>query len=224
MRILVLGILLSATVANVAQAHDGDFYVGAEFGVTEATSEDLKFTPGATFASTGTVKVDYEHGFDGGAVLGYDFGPVRVEAEASYRSANIGTLDSNFTLGQVFIAGPRSGGGKARALSFMGNAMLDLGKEDGLSFFVGGGAGYAKIRYENVRNSSGTAMLDDRDAGFAWQAIAGVRYAISENIDITAKYRYFNAGEAELVGAGGRAVDAQFRSHSLMGGVTFNFW
>jgi len=221
---MVIGVLLLTCSAGAAQARDGDFYVGAEAGVTVVDGGDLTFTPGTVAASTGTVDLGYDRGIDGAAFLGYDFGPVRIEAEASYRSAGIGTVNSDFTVGTVMVAGPRDGGGKVSALSFMGNAMLDIGKDDGLSFFVGGGVGYAKIRYDDLHvASTQSAFLDDGDAGFAWQLIAGVRQPISGNIDVSARYRFFNAGDAQVVGFGGRTVDGSFRSHSVMAGISLNF-
>ncbi|MEO6381486.1 MAG: outer membrane beta-barrel protein [Nitrobacter sp.] len=225
MRKMIIGVLLLTCSAGAAQARDDDFYVGVEAGVTLVDGDDLTFTPGAVAAGNGTVELGYDRGIDGGAFFGYDFGPVRIEAEASYRSAGLGTVNSDFTVGSVIVAGPRpAGGGKVTAVSFMGNAMLDFGKNDGLSFFVGGGVGYAKIRYEGLQvPSTQSAFLDDGDAGFAWQLIAGVRHPISNNIDITARYRFFNAGDAQMVGFGGRGVDGSFRSHSLMAGISLNF-
>ena len=55
---------------------------------------------------------------------------------------------------------------------------------------------------------------------FAWQAIAGVRAPLTDNIDATLKYRFFNAENVKLVDVSGRTVDGRFRSHSLLGGVT----
>lgn len=223
MRKLVLGALLSVAFAGTAEARDKDFYVGAEAGVTLADGDDLIFTPAVGVATTGKLKPDYKPGFDGAAVLGYDFGRVRVEAEASYRSANVDKITSDFGIGTALAIGTQAGNGKASALSFMGNAMLDLGKKDGLSVFIGGGAGYAKIKYDAARSgSSQTVLLYDEDWSFAWQGIVGVRHPISDKIDVSAKYRFFNA-KTDLVGFGGRSVEGTFRSHSLMVGVTFNF-
>ena len=58
---------------------------------------------------------------------------------------------------------------------------------------------------------------------------AGVRQAITDNIDVTVKYRFFNVPDLKYVaqtgttGATARDVDTRFRSHSLLGGITFNF-
>ena len=56
-----------------------------------------------------------------------------------------------------------------------------------------------------------------KDSGFAWQGIAGVRYAMNEIIDIGLKYRYFDTGELSDEGA-----DWDFASHSLMFSFIYN--
>ncbi|HTU10618.1 MAG TPA: outer membrane beta-barrel protein [Allosphingosinicella sp.] len=227
-RLIIGTALFAAASAGPAHARNGDFYIGADFGVMLPNDTSLTFTPGIGAGTTGTATLDYDRGFDGGVFAGYDLGIVRIEAEASYRSADVGEIASN---GVIFpgtagaTAVREAGGGDVSALSFMGNAMLDFGNEDGLSFFVGGGAGYARVEINSLRAFANTGViLDDREWRFAWQGVAGIRQAVSNNVDVTIRYRYFNAGSAEFVGFGGRAVDASIRSHSLMGGITFNFW
>src|SRR3546814_7773564 len=66
-------------------------------------------------------------------------------------------------------------------------------------------------------------FLDDSDTGFAWQAIAGVRAPLSDNIDVGLKYRFFNADNLDLVDQAGRDVSTRFRSHSILCTLTFNF-
>src|SRR3546814_2014394 len=70
---------------------------------------------------------------------------------------------------------------------------------------------------------SSDLFLDDSDTGFAWQAIAGVRAPLSDSIDVGLKYRFFNADNLDLVDQTGRDVSTRFRSHSLLGTLTFNF-
>jgi outer membrane protein OmpA-like peptidoglycan-associated protein len=50
-----------------------------------------------------------------------------------------------------------------------------------------------------------------------------VRQALSPNVDIHLKYRFFNVDDLEMVGFGGRTAGVDLRSHSLVGGITFNF-
>ena len=227
MRLFMSAAVLATFFAVPAHARDGHFYVGGDLGLILATDSDLEFVPGGAAGSTGSADLNIGTGFDGGIYVGHDLGPIRLEAEASYRTAGANSIDSNFTAGNgaTISAGKQDADGKVKVLSFMGNAMLDIGDQDAFSFFIGGGAGYAKIRYDNIRRVSGSNdVLDDGDWRFAWQATAGVRKAISSNVDATLRYRFFNAnGKADLIGVGGRVVDDRFRSHSLMAGVTFNF-
>src|SRR3546814_6558039 len=102
----------------------------------------------------------------------------------------------------------------------MVNGLLDFGDDDGLQGFVGGGAGVARVSVEPVFAGP---FLDDSDTGFAWQAIAGVRAPLSDSIDVGLKYRFFNADNLDLVDQTGRDVSTRFRSHSLLGTLTFNF-
>ena len=53
--------------------------------------------------------------------------------------------------------------------------------------------------------------------------MAGVRQAISDNVDITVRYRFFNVDNVRTVDFRGFESESRFRSHSLLGGITFNF-
>jgi outer membrane protein OmpA-like peptidoglycan-associated protein len=104
------------------------------------------------------------------------------------------------------------------------NGMLDFGDDDGISGFVGGGIGMARVKANNYRNfANATPFLDGSDSKLAWQVFAGVRQAISDNIDVTLKYRFFNVDKVRMTAFNGAETDMRFRSHSLLGGLTFNF-
>ena len=228
MRKLAIAVALSTTVlAGPALARDGAWYVGGDFGAMIVEDSDTTFTPGLGAGTTGTMNIGFEEGFDGGAFVGYDFGAFRVEAEVSYKQADVEDLVTNGmtppgTSGTTGIWA--FGNGEVSVLSGMVNAMLDFGDEDGLSGFIGGGVGIARVDVGNVTAFTNTgAIIDDSDTRFAWQVIAGVRQALSRNIDIHLKYRFFNVDELEYVGYGGRAVGMDLRSHSLLGGISFNF-
>ena len=78
----------------------------------------------------------------------------------------------------------------------MGNALLDFGNENGFSVYGGGGLGYARVRVNDVE--SAFDQVDGKESGLAWQLIAGARYAVSDNIDLGLKYRYFQGPEMEF--------------------------
>src|SRR3546814_5435738 len=73
------------------------------------------------------------------------------------------------------------------------NALLDFGNDDGWNGYIGGGAGVARVKESEYQLAKyGSAFVDDSDSKFAWQAIAGVRRAITTNIDFGLTYRFFN--------------------------------
>jgi OmpA-OmpF porin, OOP family len=227
MRKLAIALALSTTVlAGPALARDGAWYVGGDFGASITEDTDLGFDPGRVAGTTGNVTVSYNEGFDAAGFVGYDLGAFRIEAEVGYKKTDLEQINSSgITLPGNATAGTRNaGGGDINILSFMVNGMLDFGDDDGLSGFVGGGVGIARVDFNNLRAFSNQgAFLDDSDTRFAWQVVAGVRQAITPNIDITLRYRFFNVQNLQMVGFGGRSVEGDLRTHSLLGGITFNF-
>ncbi len=227
MRKLAVTLALATTALSTpALARDGAWYVGVEGGAMLV--EDIDWDVGAAIDST---TVDHRAGYDVGGTVGYDLGVVRLEAEVGYRTANVTGLRSTTTLPFVNGAGATVfapagtydyAGGRTSALSFMVNALWDFGDDDGVQGFVGPGLGVARVKSRLALNTNGDAV-DDSDTVVAWQAIAGVRAPINDNIDVSLKYRFFNAPGAELVDAAGRNLYGRFRSHSIMGGLVFNF-
>ncbi|RYG75252.1 MAG: porin family protein [Alphaproteobacteria bacterium] len=227
MRKLAVTLALASTALTTpALARDDAWYVGVEGGAMIV--EDIDYDIGAA-ASAGTV--DHDYGFDVGGTIGYDFGGFRAEAEVSYKRATVDGYRSSLTtpfyttsggLGNIAPGSYDYAGGTSTALSFMINGMLDFGEDDGLQGFIGGGAGVARVKADYALNTRGS-FLDDSDTVFAWQAIAGLRQPVTDNIDVSLKYRFFNADNVKLVDVTGRQFDGRYRSHSLLGGVTFNF-
>jgi len=220
--VVLLG-LGSCLFATPAAARDGAWYVGGDFGAMIV--EDVEFDFGA-----GTeVTLDHEYGYDGALFVGYDLGTFRLEAEVAYKRAHVDEIETLIVLPGMTIAPvpPQTvidGGGRTSALSFMINGMLDFGDDDGISGFVGGGGGVARVHYSGIRAfENHPAFIDDSDTRFAWQIVAGVRQAVSDNIDVTVRYRFFNVHNASAADFGGFDSESRFRSHSVLGGITFNF-
>ncbi|OGS53294.1 MAG: flagellar motor protein MotB [Erythrobacter sp. RIFCSPHIGHO2_12_FULL_63_10] len=224
MRKLVIGMALASTaIASPSLARDGAWYVELNGG--PMIVEDIEFDVGAI---DNAVTVDTKKGYDFGGIVGYDFGFIRLEAEGSYRSADIDTLSSATALLPTSavrdVSGTYTAGGDANVLSFMLNAMADFGPDDGLQGFVGGGVGVARTKIDGATvDLSSPGFLDDSDTGFAWQLLAGVRAPLTETIDVGLKYRFFNTATNDFVDARGRDVSGKWRSHSLLGTIGFNF-
>jgi len=228
MRKLVIGMALASTaLATPALARDKSWYVEVDGGAMIV--EDLNFKVGTT---ANAAKQDHDYGYDFGGIVGYDFGAFRMEAEVGYREADPKNLTTSVNIPTVAasVAANNSGlgsysyvAGDSNALSFMLNGLLDFGPDDGLQGFVGGGVGVARVNVHNSINSKGPGWLNGSDTGFAWQALAGVRAPISSHWDAGLKYRYFNESNVGVVDTVGRAVSTNFRSHSLLGTLTYNF-
>lgn len=220
MRKLALTAALATTaLATPALARDNAWYVGVEGGAMIVEDIDFKLSDTETQINS----TDSDYGWDVGGIVGYDFGGFRLEAEVSYREANVESHTTSVPLGGIPVGTYEDAAfGDASALSFMVNALLDFGPDDGLQGFVGGGAGVARVKY-NEYGILPVTLVDDSDTVFAWQAIAGVRAPLSDNVDVTFKYRFFNADDVKTVAFNGAELESRFRSHSVLGGLTFNF-
>jgi OmpA-OmpF porin, OOP family len=223
MRKLAITLALATTaLATPALARDNAWYVGVEGGAMLV--EDITFDVGA---GRDNAKADYNKGYDVDGVIGYDLGVFRLEAEVGYRAATVDAYTSATTTAGVGAVpvGPGTfdyAGGRASALSFMVNGLWDFGDDDGVQGFVGPGLGVARVK-QRIGLSQRRDFLDDSDTVVAWQVTAGVRAPISDNVDVSLKYRFFNAPGVEMNDVLGRQYYSRFRSHSILGGLTFNF-
>ncbi|WP_319950650.1 outer membrane protein [Sphingomonas arvum] len=265
-------------VASPALARDGQPYLGIEGGLLFAKDQNADIlvdytttqTPAAPLAAAGpadasfgnALELDYRRGIDLDAVVGYDFGLFRLEGEIGQKRAKL----DDFGIDAAFVsalnlalnrpsAAPDPGApgiaplvasdftldGRARILTGMVNGMVDFGNDDGLSFYAGGGVGRARVKFAGTK-----------DNAWAYQLIAGARYALSSNIDFGLKYRYFRTGNLDLASDSGIALlgnpnrsvigpsapvivdqttnanlfanyEQKFRSHSVLASVIFNF-
>jgi OOP family OmpA-OmpF porin len=229
MRNLVIGLALASTaLASPALARDGQWYI--ELGGGPMLVEDPAFEVNGS--GLDNIEIDADTGYDFGGIVGYDFGAFRLEAEASYRAADLDSLrvDSvgvqaspTSNPGGLARSGQFDTRGEINALTFMINGLFDFGPDDGLQGFVGGGVGVARVAIDATIDASGPGAFDDSDSGFAWQALAGVRAPISDNWDVGLRYRYFSAEKINLVDTIGRDLETRMRSHSILGTLTYNF-
>jgi opacity protein-like surface antigen len=202
-RYLLAGAALVAIAAPV-QARDHSYYFGLEIGGMwphDSTVENR---------TTGAALFDVNHkaGVDGDLILGHDFGLIRAEIEAGHKWAKHDNLD-------LASGGSIDGDGHTSGYSTMGNLLIDLGKNETVNFYVGGGAG---IAWMHERTAIGNADFNIRDSRLAWQGIAGVRAPVFRYFDVGLKYRYFNAGHLKDGGLRG-----EFQSHSLLASLIYNF-
>jgi len=249
MRRYLLAAVAAVAFATPSVAKDNSGYAGLDVGVlfprNQSVEGAIDFTTPpdgvVDFANDDIGRVRWKTGYDVDLRGGYDFGFFRLEAELGYKHAKAKDvrLDDNFVTafnagaGTLFTQNDFDLGGHVSVLSGMVNALLDFGGNDGVGGYIGGGAGYARVK-----------EFGDSDSGLAYQALAGVYTPVSDNIDVGIKYRYFVSSKihtsddfAFTPGAGPCApggppcsggiatfgIDHRFISHSIMASLVYNF-
>jgi opacity protein-like surface antigen len=222
--------LLAATAAALAgpafAAANGP-YVGIEGGVTFPRTTDLDIILNNTTTYNNGEEAKFKDGFDVDAIAGYKLGPIRLEGEAGYKRAKLKSLgvstrlitDVSTAAGATATAADFSGGNHIGIKTLMANALLDGNFGGGFGGYAGGGAGRAWANYSG-----------DSDNAWAFQGIAGLRYALSSNIDAGLKYRYFHTAKLGFDDAFAvnsvpftTTAKGNYDSHSLLASLVYNF-
>src|SRR5947209_11555175 len=154
-------------------------------------------------ATIGGSEARFKRGYDIDAIAGYDFGMFRLEGELGYKRANVKsfTQDTTFATGVTTALNPTGAtqtttfvyptgnlstfnlGNNVSVWSGMINGLLDFGNSNGLSFQVGAGIGRARVK-----------TFDISDSAWAYQGIAGLRFALGGGLELGLKYKYFQTG------------------------------
>ncbi len=236
MRKLAVAIALASTaLAGPALAKDGSFYVGIEGGgiISQAASFDLRTTSGVAYKAP--LRNTYNVGYDVDGILGYDFGMFRTEFEVGYKRNNVDYVQVNggtppLTLANGVAGVPALGNyngapGNQNILSFMVNGLVDFGgKGRDIGGYLGGGVGVARVKQQGYGFAAGGApYLDDSDTHVAWQLLAGVYKPLTDHVDVSLKYRYFNVDNVNTLTFTGNQANTRVRTHSLLVGLTYNF-
>jgi OmpA-OmpF porin, OOP family len=232
--ILVTAAAFSALgIVAPAQADDGKgAYVGIEGGVSIAPKSkiDVATTPKPT--ANGII-VKNKMGSDIALIGGYDFGPFRTEIELSQKSNSVGRVDTTVDVPTKFNTGTTpptvakgpfpNATGSTKAKSAMLNVIGDIGPSDGVNFFVGAGLGLAEVKASKYSVAKGVSFLNDKDSGFAWQLMTGVRVPLSESIEAGVKYKYFRTSGVDMVDTLKRKTSANYSSHGVLASLNFRF-
>ena len=162
-----------------------------------------------------TEDVSYDTGYLLGAAIGYDITPsIAWELEYTYRSASasfgaeisgpegtqsLGSEDGDVTTSAVMLNG---------IYNFPG-----MGAMAAVQPYVGIGLGGAQVDFDG----------DSTDFEFAYQAMAGVSYAVNPNVDLFAEARWFSTDGGEFFNEDGFSADAGLDSIDLLVGAAYNF-
>jgi opacity protein-like surface antigen len=214
---------------------------------------------GVAFSTNPYDKFNLGTAFDVSAGVGYQFNSwLRADATFGYWGRNVNGADTSTSTcdGTVLIVNPaavncRSVDSTAmKAWESMANVYADLGTYVGITPYVGAGAGFTHISYDNLTNTAyctdgagndvpvfGHCPLTSTHGGakswrFTWALAAGASYDLTKNTKIDLGYRYsrvaggdmFNwpAGSVGVSGVQGK--DNGFDQHTFKAGIRYAIW
>jgi OmpA-OmpF porin, OOP family len=230
---LLAAAVLAATGSPALAAADGP-YVGIEGGVTIPQSSDLDVILNNTTANPVTIttysngyNVKYKTGWNADALAGYKLGLFRFEVEGGYQRAKVKDVNVSSTLlGDVGTAAGTTatvsnlGIGSRMGVAYVtANALIDSDIGGGFGAYAGGGIGRAWASFSG-----------DKDNAMALTGIAGIRYAVSPNIDAGVKYQYLHTGKLNFSDAFtvngvnfASSAKGNYDSHNILASLVYNF-
>ncbi len=225
-------------VPSLASAQDSGWYLRGNAGYGVHTDSDI---------SDGiTGDVESEGNVAGSVGVGYEFGNNwRVELDGGQLFSDLGAI------GQA-----PSSFAKLRTSTLMLNAIYDFNDFGRFKPFVGAGAGLlrgdADIAAHDFLDSTGlglirtpacngpqspasarTCEVSSQDTGVGWQLLAGLGYAITDNLTWDTHYRYVDTGNLDFDGTSTDTISGAVTPinvtledvgvHSLLTGFRYRF-
>jgi len=211
--VIILGLLFS--LAGQARAQHSGLYLGALGGgniLMSAEGSDPQ----------GSFELNFKPGVQGSGVVGWDFvpgkadqGEGRVELEYTWRSNKLD--EAKFAEGSV------TGGGELTVQSLLVNFFGVFHGTSRWAPYLGAGLGAAKIKASDLQ-VAGQPLSSDSAYVFAYQAGAGIDYALAKNLNLDLGYRFFGTTRPHLTEVNnGLKFGMDYFSHSVVVGVRVGF-
>lgn len=192
-------------LAGAVEAHAQSYYLGVRGGYGQPHESDV--------LSGGTVQADAELDPSGAAAAALGFEWVdgwRLEGELSWRRSDFDSID-----------GVAVGDGRAEVYAAMFNIYYGLRKDAVVNPYLGAGMGAARLSVDDL--AFGGAQVDDAAVDFAWQAMAGVDFALSDSWVLSAEYRYFAVSEVKLTDSMQAPFKIDYGASTAMLGIRVRF-
>jgi OOP family OmpA-OmpF porin len=199
--------------------------LGASASFLPSSDQRTRFEGG----STATERLQSDTGINLDGALGMQFGPLRLEGQASYLRNSASSLTattattSSSTSSTSTPADPPIGG-STQAFAFLGNAIYDFAMPPwwgGVTPHVGAGIGVAHLTA--TQKFAGVTLLDSSDTQFAYQAIAGLRVPLAPNWALDLDYRYVATTDPTFRTPAGNRVTSSYRTHNVLASLIFSF-
>ena len=211
MKTWLTALLCLLTFASPALAEG--FYLGVHGGAVFLPDADTSVDN--TGVPTIDAELERDAGWLAGVAAGYAWSNgLALEAELTYRRNG---LDNIALLGMDLDLD-----GDQESAAALANAYYRLNNASNWTPYAGLGIGVARVTLDADAENGGT--FKDSETGFAYQAMAGVDYALTPQLDLGIEYRYFATEELELsdTQAGNTTgLETEYRSHNLLARLTY---
>jgi len=180
--------LLTISLLSIARAEQGKFYVAADAGAVVTTDTGLEEFFGEPLAPNS--ELTFDPGFRLGVRGGYgvtDWFDAEVETGIMANKINS-------------VTGASETDASLANLPLLINARFHCPAFHGVSPYFGGGLGMSTTVLSADALVIGNTILDGSTAGiaFAYQAFAGIRFAINERMGLSLEYHYFATTDTEM--------------------------
>lgn len=194
--------VLATALALPAGAAETGLYFNADAGANWAQDADFK-------AGGSTLNFKTDVGFRFSAGVGYNLNKnwgVEFDTGWVWNSIN--------KIGGVSF----SDGNSFEHLPFIINVVYRYQLAPKLETYIGGGAGGV---YSHLTIDEGPVDDDDGDVVFGWQALAGLRYSITETMSVGVGYKYMGTTEGKYDIQGTSVKIDSVHNHTF--GAVFNW-
>lgn len=178
------------------------------------------FLPDADMGAGAEASFDF--GYIAGGAIGYaTSGGARVELEGSYAANDVDSITVPGT--------PTTASGDLAVTAIMFNAIYEFSTDSKITPYIGLGLGAANYSYQaTITSGASTVVVDDDEWVGASQALLGVGYDISDQVNISLGYRFFVPWskpqfDATLLPATPLTTDLDHSSHSAVMTLRFEF-
>ncbi|HUK10218.1 MAG TPA: outer membrane beta-barrel protein [Stellaceae bacterium] len=212
---LLVGVAALVAVSAAHAQQTPGWYVGLEGGWNGVTGASSSFSTGG---STTSFTAHSSSGFAGGLTLGYEWPfNVRLEGEATLRRNDYSNLTTPTTAGTLPLSG------NTVSMALMGNVLYDFLPHTAWTPYLGFGIGGAAFTVNSLSAPAlGIPSTSATLWQFAYQGIAGVKYALSPTVSINLDYRYFTMPNATFMTGAVTQLKSQYGANTVMLGIAYH--
>ncbi|WP_442581166.1 outer membrane protein [Mesorhizobium sp. ASY16-5R] len=205
----------------------GGWYIRGDIDYHWMDFRDADYITGSP-GNNGTLDGDLKGAMSLGAGIGYQVNDYfRVDLTGDY------FFESDFDGSTSGFCGDlpctSSDSSSVEAFLLLANAYVDLGTYNGFTPYVGAGIGGAYVKWDKLSNDiDGDVTEHDGDGNwrFAYAAMAGVSYCLTDTTKLDVGYRFSRIEGGRMFGyanGGGPGYDNGFNTHEVRAGLRYQF-